>query len=72
MIVTTPNLRLQSAKAMQNYLTEDLRIDVDVLNTLDKDVVRQCVEVGRKKIELGWLSKILMCLRNPPPLGVVV
>jgi predicted transcriptional regulator of viral defense system len=59
MIVATPNLRLQSTKAMQNYLTEDLRIDVDVLKTLDKETVKQCVEVGRKKSELRFLLKFL-------------
>jgi hypothetical protein len=59
MIVATPNLRLQSVKAMQNYLTEDLRIDFDVLKTLDKDIVRECVEVGRKKGELMQLLKFL-------------
>jgi predicted transcriptional regulator of viral defense system len=59
MIVATPNLRLQSVKAMQNYLTEDLRIDVDVLKTLDKDIVRECVEVGRKKRELRLLMRFL-------------
>jgi predicted transcriptional regulator of viral defense system len=60
MIVATPNLRLQSVKAMQQYLTEDLRIDFEVLKTLDKDIVRQCVEVGRKKMELRWLLKLLL------------
>ena len=59
MIVTTPNLRLQSVKAMQNYLTEDLRIDFDFLKTLDKDIVRQCVEVGKKKRELDLLLRLL-------------
>jgi len=59
MIVVTPNLRLQSVKAMQNYLIEDLRIDFDVLKTLDRDIVRQCVEVGKKKNELMWLLKLI-------------
>ena len=59
MIVTTPNLRLQSVKAMQNYLTEDLRIDFDFLKTLDKGIVRQCVEVGKKKGELDLLLRLL-------------
>jgi len=62
MIVATPNLRLQSVKAMQTYLTEDLRIDCDVLKTLDKDIVRYCIEVGKKKAELGWLLKLLFNL----------
>ncbi len=59
MIVATPNLRLQSVKAMQKYLTEDLRIDFEVLKTLDKDIVRECVEVGRKKGELRLLLQLL-------------
>ena len=59
MIVATPNLRLQSVKAMQNYLIEDLRIDFDVLKTLDKEIVGQCVDVGKKKGELIQLLKLL-------------
>jgi len=60
MIVATPNLRLQSVKAMQNYLTEDLRIDSDVLKTLDKSIVEQCVEVGKKKGELIQLKRLFL------------
>jgi hypothetical protein len=59
MIVATPNLRLQSVKAMQNYLTEDLRIDIEALKTLDKDIARQCIEVGRRKVALRLLLNLL-------------
>ena len=59
MIVATPNLRLQSVKAIQNYLTEDLRIDFDVLKSLDKNIIAQCVEVGKKKVELTQLLKFI-------------
>jgi hypothetical protein len=59
-IVTTPNLRLQSIKAMQEYLEEDLRIDFSAIQNIDLDIIRQCVEVGRKKGELGLLEKFLM------------
>ena len=59
MIIATPNLRLQSAKAMQRYLEEDLRIDVEILQQLDKDIVRQCIEVGKKKTELKWLLNFI-------------
>jgi len=59
MIVATPNLRLQSVIAMQSYLTEDLRIDFDILKTLDKNIVSQCIEVGKKKRELEWLLRFL-------------
>jgi len=60
MIVATSNLRIQSVKAMRKYLTEDLRIDLDVLKTLDKEIVNQCIEVGKKKGELQWLEKYLL------------
>ena len=59
MIVATPNLRLQSVKAMQKYLTENLRIDVGVMKTLDKDIMRECVEIGKKKGELRLLLQLL-------------
>ena len=58
MIVATPNLRLQSAKAMWRHLEEDLRIDFDVLQNVDTETIRQCVEAGRKKMELQYLLKI--------------
>ena len=59
MIVATPNLRLQSALAMQNYLIEDLRIDFDVFKTFDKNIVSQCINVGKKKTELKHLLNFL-------------
>jgi hypothetical protein len=61
MIVATPNLRLQSVKAMQNYLTEDLRVDFDELRKLDKDIVKQCVGIVKKK---GELTQLLNLLQN--------
>ena len=57
MIIATPNLRLQSVKAMQNYLIEDLRIDFDVLKQLDKEIVRMCIEAGKKGNELKAFEK---------------
>ncbi|MDR1198961.1 MAG: hypothetical protein LBK94_08150 [Prevotellaceae bacterium] len=57
MIVTTPNMRLQSVRAMQTYLLEDLRIDLEAIKNLDKSIVERCVEAGKKKGELKWLKK---------------
>jgi hypothetical protein len=58
LILATPNLRLQSVKAMQAYLEEDLRIDFLAVQDVDLDIIRQCIEVGRKKGELSDLLKI--------------
>ena len=59
LILATPNLRLQSVKAMQIYLEEDLRIDFDVLKSIDNEIIRQCIETGRKKRELMQLLLFL-------------
>jgi predicted transcriptional regulator of viral defense system len=55
LILATPNLRLQSVKAMQAYLEEDLRIDFAAVEKFDLDIIRQCIEAGRKKGELELL-----------------
>lgn len=59
MIIATPRLRLQSVKAMQTYLEEDLRIDFQMIQTFDKDIIRQCIAIGRKATELTQLYKAL-------------
>jgi hypothetical protein len=59
MIVATPGLRLQSVKAMQNYLEEDLRIDFSSVSAINIQIIRQCIEAGRKKSELTQLYNLL-------------
>jgi predicted transcriptional regulator of viral defense system len=59
MIVSTAGLRLQSVKAMQEYLEEDLRIDIISVMNFDSGIIKQCIETGRKKTELIQLLKLL-------------
>lgn len=59
MIYATPGLRLQSVKAMQIYLEEDLRIDFSAVETFNTEIIRQCIDKGRKKTELTQLCKLL-------------
>ena len=59
MIVETKGLKLQSIKAMQNYLEEDLRIDLSVIEHYDIDIINQCIELESKKRELTLLYKLL-------------
>jgi predicted transcriptional regulator of viral defense system len=59
MIVSTPGLRLQSVKAMQSYLEEDLRIDFSDINSFETETVRRCIACGRKKTELTQLRKYM-------------
>jgi predicted transcriptional regulator of viral defense system len=59
MILSTRNFRIQSVKAMQTYLEDDLRIDLSSIKTYNTDIIRNCIEVGRKKNELTYLLKLL-------------
>jgi hypothetical protein len=57
-ILITPNLRLQSVRAMRIYLEEDMRIDFSaVQGRFDTGIIRQCAERGRKKAELECLAE---------------
>ena len=59
LIYATPGLRLQSMKAMQVYLEEDLRIDLSAVETFDTEIIRQCMDTGRKRTALTQLYKLL-------------
>ncbi len=58
-IVATSRLRIQSVKAMQEYLEEDLRIDFSALEKCNIGIFKQCIEFGKKKTELTQLYKLL-------------
>ncbi|MCL2434911.1 MAG: hypothetical protein FWD09_02080 [Lentimicrobiaceae bacterium] len=59
LILATPNLRLQSVKAMRVYLEEDLRIDFSDWQNIDTEIIKKCAETGKKKNELKLLLKLL-------------
>jgi predicted transcriptional regulator of viral defense system len=59
MIITTPGLRIQSVKAMQSYLEEDLRIDFSNVDNYNTEIIRHCIAMGRKKTELTQLYKFM-------------
>lgn len=58
-IVATSRLRIQSVKAMQEYLEEDMRIDFSVIDNFYIEIIRQCIASGKKKTELTQLYKLL-------------
>ncbi len=49
LIVTTPRLRLQSTRALQVYLAEDLRMDEELFAQLDAGIIRECAATAHKK-----------------------
>ncbi|MDR3244927.1 MAG: hypothetical protein LBT50_00660 [Prevotellaceae bacterium] len=58
-IILTPHIRIQSVMAMHEYLEEDLRFEMSVLNSFNVDIVAECIEFGKKKTELTQLLKLL-------------
>lgn len=59
MVAVTRNLHLRTVGAMQEYIEEDLRIDLSAIESFDTDIIRQCIATGRKKIEYMQLLKLL-------------
>jgi hypothetical protein len=58
-IVTTSQLRIQSVKAMQVYLEENLRIDLSDIENFNIEIIEQCIATGKKRTELTQLYKLL-------------
>lgn len=59
MITATPRLRIQSGKALRTYLEDDLRFEMTALENMDTDIIRECMETGKKKEILKLLLKLL-------------
>ncbi|MBP1672830.1 MAG: hypothetical protein H6Q25_645 [Bacteroidetes bacterium] len=59
LIVSTSHLRIQSLKAMQSYLLEDLRIEQEWIKDLDLDIVYQSIPFSKKKNELNFLAQVI-------------
>jgi predicted transcriptional regulator of viral defense system len=59
MVMLSSGLRLQSVKAVKTYIEESLRIDLFEKIHWDKEIIRACIEVGKKKTELTQLVKVL-------------
>lgn len=59
MIQVVKNHRMQSVKALQAFLEDDLRIDMSKLFAMDVEIIRNCVETGKKKKELSLLLNMI-------------
>lgn len=59
LIITTRGLRIQSVKAMQHYLSEDLRIENENLAKMNTELIIQAAEYGLKKQELLLLYQVI-------------
>ena len=61
-VVLTPKIYLRSIKQTQEFLMEDLRIDSEVLSTLDTEIMELWVKNAPKKSSLKMLIKTLIAL----------
>jgi predicted transcriptional regulator of viral defense system len=59
MISATPLLRIQSEKALVAYLVEDLRFDMSALENMDANIIKECINTGKKKGVLKLLLNLL-------------
>lgn len=59
LISYTPKLRLRSAKALQLYLEEDLRFDMDTFYDMNVEIFRQCLKFSKKKTDLTNIIKLI-------------
>jgi len=59
-IVLTPKINLRSLKQTKAFLIEDLRIDSEVLRTLDTTIIKLWINNAPKKSSLKMLIKTLL------------
>lgn len=59
LIVYTPHLRLRSMIMLEEYLVDDLRLDMDQVLKMDVSVFEQCATHRKKNIELNNIIKLL-------------
>lgn len=59
MITSTPQVRIQSVKALRTYLEDDLRFEITALENMNTDIIRECIKIGKKKDILKLFLKLL-------------
>lgn len=59
LIINTPNLNLRFRKEILTYLEEDLRFDMDAFYGMDSRIFEQCAQVGKKKVTINNILKII-------------
>lgn len=59
LIIYTPGLRIQSMKAMKEFLEQNLRIDFQSIENFDKKLIQSFLKYSKKKNELDILLKYL-------------
>ena len=64
LIAFSPNLNLRYKGEVRRYLEENIRMDIEDMRDFDLDILRNCVEKGKKKTMIKQLIKIIEDERN--------
>jgi len=59
LIAYTPEVRPRFIKALQLYLEEDIRLDMEAFHNMDIEIFKECAQVGKKKNEINNLIKLI-------------
>jgi predicted transcriptional regulator of viral defense system len=59
LIAYTPAVRPRFISALRLYLEEDIRLDMEAFYRMDVKIFRECAEIGKKKLDLNNLIKLL-------------
>ncbi len=59
MIMVEHHVPSQSLSALEVFFEEDMRIELDDLKAMDCSIIKQCMEVGKKKTVLANLLKLM-------------
>ena len=61
LVVLSKRFHKSGVKAMREFLFEDMRIDPEIIATLNKDIIAQSIAVGRKSRQL---QALLACVES--------
>lgn len=62
-LVYTRRLNLSSRKALELYLTEDLRFDLESLKKMDSSIIEQSLQYAKKPKQLNLLLNVLIRMK---------
>ena len=57
-LMLTPNLVMTGVSVLARFLEDDLRLDMDVFQTMDKALLERIAQVGSKKPLLRMLCRL--------------
>ena len=58
-LVFTKNLQITSKRAMYAYLEDDIRIEMEMLESFDLEIIKACMECGKKRSVLLQLYRVI-------------